>query len=59
MEAIIFGVCKKGIGSVAQWPDADGCVGDGRQEDGSGDGLTGPNFGCIHFLPNDQAEPRD
>ena len=44
-----FGVCKKGVGAVAQHPDEDGCVGDGRVEDGTGDGRTGANFGCIHF----------
>lgn len=44
-----FGVCEKGIGGVANYPDIAGCVGDGRVEDGTGNGITGPKFGCIHW----------
>lgn len=43
-----FGVCEKEIGAVGSYPDIDGCIGDGRPEDGTGDGRTGPNFGCVH-----------
>lgn len=43
-----FGVCAKNIGQVASFPTESGCVGDGRDEDGSGEGRTGPKFGCLH-----------
>jgi hypothetical protein len=44
-----YGRCKAGVGKVDEFPEIDGCIGDGRPEDGSGDGRTGPNFGCVNF----------
>lgn len=46
---VVFGYCKKRVGEVGEFPDEDGCIGDGRPEDGTGEGRTGPMFGCVHF----------
>jgi len=47
-----FGVCGMGVGGVSHYPDLDGCIGDGRPEDGTGKGRTGPDFGCVHWTMN-------
>ena len=49
--SFLWGSCDRGIGAISQYPEKDGCIGDGRTEDGTGDGRTGPDFGCIHFAP--------
>ena len=51
-----WGRCNKGVGIVSQYPEPDMCIGDGRPEDGTGSGRTGPYFGCVHFLHNSQAD---
>lgn len=48
-----FGVCDKGIGAVGQYPGEDDCCGDGRPEEGTGEGRTGPEFGCCHHEPKE------
>lgn len=47
----VFGYCNNGVGGIEGFAGEDFCVCDGRSEEFSGEGMTGPMFGCVHFKP--------